>query len=262
MRPVGVIGGSGLYSLLDEPEPVELETPYGRPSAAVTTGTMNGTTVAFLPRHGVRHEHPPHRINYRANLWALRSLGVREVLAPCAVGSLDPGLGPGRFVVPDQILDRTTGRERSMFDTAVHVSFADPYCPRGRSVVLGAAEQLGLAPADGGTLVVIDGPRFSTRAESRANAAAGGRIVGMTGMPETVLARELGLCYTAIALVTDHDAGVEAGSGVTQQEVFEVFAAGLGDLRRLLASGIASLGADDCECRHALDGVELPIELP
>ena len=262
MRPVGVIGGSGLYSLLDDPEPVEVETPYGRPSAAVTTGVMGGATVAFLPRHGVKHEYAPHKINYRANLWALRSLGVREVLAPCAVGSLDPDLGPGRFVVPDQILDRTTGRERSMFDTAVHVSFADPYCARGRATVLDAAEQVELTPADGGTLVVIDGPRFSTRAESRANAAAGGRIVGMTGMPEAALARETGLCYTAIALVTDHDAGVETGSGVTQQEVFEVFAAGLDDLRGLLTRTVGSLGADDCECRHALDGVELPIELP
>lgn len=262
MRPVGVIGGSGLYSLLDDPEVVEVETPYGAPSAAVTTGSIGDATVAFLPRHGTRHEHPPHRINYRANLWALRSLDVREVLAPCAVGSLDPELGPGRFVVPDQILDRTTGRDRSFFETAVHLPFADPYCARGRASVLGTADRLGLTPADGGTLVVIDGPRFSTRAESRANAAAGGRLVGMTGMPEAALARELGLCYTAIALVTDHDAGVEAGSGVTQQEVFAVFAAGLDDLRRLLVSAVAGLGADDCECRHALDGIELPIGLP
>lgn len=252
MRPVGVIGGSGLYSLLDEPELVEVETPYGRPSAPVATGSMGGADVAFLPRHGTRHEYAPHRINYRANLWALRSVGVREVLAPCAVGSLHPELGPGRFVVPDQLLDRTTGRERSMFDEAMHVSFADPYCARGRATVLGAAGRLGLAPADGGTLVVIDGPRFSTRAESRANAAMGGRIVGMTGMPEAVLARESELCYTAIALVTDHDAGFETGSGVTQQEVFEVFAAGLDDLRRLLVESVGGLGADDCECRHAL----------
>ena len=261
MRPVGVIGGSGLYSLLDDPEPAEIETPYGAPSAAVATGSIGDTTVAFLPRHGTRHEFPPHRINYRANLWALRSLGVREVLAPCAVGSLDPGVGPGRFVVPDQLLDRTTGRDRTFFDTAVHVPFADPYCARGRAAVLSAAGRLGLEPVAEATLVVIDGPRFSTRAESRANAAAGGRIVGMTGMPEAVLARELGLCYTAIALVTDHDAGVEAGSGVTQQEVFEVFAARLDDLRRLLFESVAGLGADDCECRHALDGIE-GVEVP
>jgi len=262
MGPVGVIGGSGLYSLLDGPDLVEVETPFGRPSAAVAVGRMGEVPVAFVPRHGTAHEFPPHLINYRANLWALRSLGVREVLAPCAVGSLDPDLRPGRFVVPDQILDRTTGRDRSLFDTAVHVAFADPYCARGRKSVLAEGNELGLDPADGGALVVIDGPRFSTRAESRANAAAGGRIVGMTGMPEAALARELALCYSAIGLVTDHDAGVAAGSGVTQREVFEVFAARLQDLRRLLAATVAVLGADDCDCRHALDGLRLPIELP
>jgi 5'-methylthioadenosine phosphorylase len=262
MAVIGVIGGSGLYSLLDEAEPVKITTPYGDPSAAVTVGRMGGTDVAFLPRHGTAHEFPPHRINYRANLWALRSLGVRDVLAPCAVGSLDPTLDRGRLVVPDQILDRTSGRERTYYDAAVHVGFADPYCSRGRTTVFAEGNELGLDPADGGTLVVIDGPRFSTRAESRWYAAAGGRIVGMTGMPEAILARELALCYTAIGLVTDHDAGVEAGTGVSQREVLDTFAAGLDHLRRLLAATVAAIGDEDCTCRHALDGFDLPIELP
>jgi 5'-methylthioadenosine phosphorylase len=263
MEPVGVIGGSGLYTLLDDAEHLDVGTPYGRPSAAVALGSLGGRRVAFLPRHGTGHEYPPHRINYRANLWALRSLGVRQVLAPSAVGSLDPELAPGRFVVPDQLIDRTSGRERTFYDeNAVHVGFADPYCPRGRAAVLARGNELGLDPADGGALVVIDGPRFSTRAESRWNAAAGGRIVGMTGMPEAALARELALCYTTIALVTDHDAGIESGSGVTQTEVFERFAAGLDDLRKLLTATVDGLGEADCGCRHALDGMTLPIELP
>lgn len=265
MALIGVIGGSGLYSLLDSllaAEPVKVGTPYGDPSAAVTVGRMGETDLAFLPRHGTAHEYPPHRINYRANLWALRSLGVRDVLAPCAVGSLDPTLERGGFVVPDQILDRTSGRERTYYDAAVHIGFADPYCPRGRKTVLAEGNQLGLHPADGGALVVIDGPRFSTRAESRSYAAAGGRIIGMTGMPEAILARELALCYTAIGLVTDHDAGVEAGSGVSQQQVLDTFAAGLDDLRRLLTATAGAIGDEDCSCRHALDGLDLPIELP
>ncbi len=131
---IGIIGGTGLYTFLSDPRSVEVETPFGRPSAPLALGEVGGRTVAFLPRHGVHHEFPPHRINYRANLWALRSVGVRQVLAPCAVGSLRAELGPGTFVVPDQLVDRTGGRDQTVYDTegpVVHVSFADPYCPRG-----------------------------------------------------------------------------------------------------------------------------------
>jgi 5'-methylthioadenosine phosphorylase len=262
---IGVFGGSGFYRFLDEVEEVAVDTPYGPPSARIRIGAVDGTQVAFLPRHGDDHSLPPHRINYRANLWALRSLGVRQVLAPCAVGSLDPALTPGSLVVPDQVVDRTSGRDRTFYDVvgaALHVGFADPYCARGRATVLARGNELGLDPTNGGALVVIDGPRFSTRAESRWHAAAGGRIVGMTGMPEAALARELALCYTTIALVTDHDAGVESGTGVTQAQVLEAFAAGLDDVRRLLSATVGSLGSGDCECRHALDGLTLPIELP
>src|SRR5690606_34109432 len=180
--------------------------------------------VAFLPRHGRDHRYPPHRLPYRANLWALRELGVRQILAPCAVGGLLPELGPGVFVLPDQLVDRTSGRVPTVYHTgAVHLSFAAPYCPAGRATVLSVAAASGFEITDGGTMVVIDGPRFSTRAESRWYASLGGTVVNMTGHPEAVLARELGICYTAIALVTDHDAGVEAGHGVTQEEVFRVF---------------------------------------
>ncbi|MBA2559160.1 MAG: 5'-methylthioadenosine phosphorylase, partial [Propionibacteriales bacterium] len=156
---VAVIGGSGFYEFLDEPESVGVSTPYGPPSARVSIGHVAGRAVAFLPRHGVDHEYPPHRVNYRANLWALRSLGVRRVLAPCAVGSLADPLGPGALVVPDQLVDRTSGRVQTYMDTgAAHVGFADPYCPALRGSLVAVDQTI----VDGGTMVVIEGPRFST----------------------------------------------------------------------------------------------------
>src|SRR4051794_35269772 len=259
---IGVIGGSGLYALLEDAEEFEVSTPYGSPSDPVTVAEVGGRRVAFLPRHGRDHRYPPHKIPYRANLWALRSLGVRQILAPCAVGGLRPELGPGTLVVPDQLIDRTGGREQTFYDMgAVHVSFADPYCPQGRATVLEAAG--GLTPVDGGTMVVIEGPRFSTRAESRWFAAIGGTIVNMTGHPEAVLARELALCYTAVALVTDLDAGVEGDHGVTQEEVFTVFADNTAKLREALLKAVTALPSDrTCPCGHALDGIKLPIALP
>jgi 5'-methylthioadenosine phosphorylase len=259
---IGVIGGSGLYALLDGASEVEVSTPYGPPSDPITVAEVGGRRVAFLPRHGRDHRFPPHKIPYRANLWALRSLGVRQIIAPCAVGGLRPELGPGTFVVPDQLIDRTSGRPQTYFDSgAVHVSFADPYCPRGRRAVLRAAQRV--SPVDGGTMVVVEGPRFSTRAESRWFTAVGGTIVNMTGHPEAVLARELALCYTTIALVTDLDAGVEGGHSVTQEEVFAVFADNTTKLREVLLEAIAGLPEQrTCPCRHALDGIKLPVELP
>jgi 5'-methylthioadenosine phosphorylase len=261
---IGVIGGSGLYALLEGATAHDVDTPYGAPSDRVTVAEVGGRQVAFLPRHGRDHRFPPHRIPYRANLWALRSLGVGQVLAPCAVGGLRPELGPGSFVVPDQLIDRTSGREQTYYDTgAIHVPFADPYCPRGRATVLAATARHGVRTTDGGTMVVVEGPRFSTRAESRWFSALGGAVVNMTGHPEAVLARELGLCYTALALVTDLDAGVETGHGVTQDEVFRVFAENMTVLRMVLLDAVAALPADrDCPCAHALDGLKLPIELP
>jgi 5'-methylthioadenosine phosphorylase len=259
---IGVIGGSGLYALLDGATEHLVSTPYGPPSDPITVAEVGGRRVAFLPRHGRDHRFPPHRIPYRANLWALRSLGVRQIIAPCAVGGLLPELGPGTFVVPDQLIDRTSGREQTFYDSgAVHVSFADPYCPVGRRAVLRAGEDL--SPVDGGTMVVIEGPRFSTRAESRWFASIGGTVVNMTGHPEAVLARELALCYTAIALVTDLDAGVESGHGVTQEEVFKVFAENTARLRQALLDAVRLLPTErTCACASALDGIKLPHELP
>jgi 5'-methylthioadenosine phosphorylase len=259
---IGVIGGSGLYALLDGATEVEVSTPHGPPSDPITVAEVGGRQVAFLPRHGRDHRFPPHKVPYRANLWALRSLGVRQIIAPCAVGGLRPELGPGTFVVPDQLIDRTSGRTHTYYDAgAVHVAFADPYCPDGRAAVLRAAAAVG--PVDGGTMIVVEGPRFSTRAESRWFAAIGGTIVNMTGHPEAVLARELELCYTTIALVTDLDAGVEGEHGVTQEEVFSVFADNTAKLRTILLDAVTKLPVErSCPCGHALDGLKLPFELP
>jgi 5'-methylthioadenosine phosphorylase len=262
---IGVIGGSGFYEFLTDAEEVRVETPFGEPSEPVLVGELAGRRVAFLPRHGKDHRFPPHKIPFRANLWALRALGVRRIVAPSAVGSLTASYGPGTLVIPDQLVDRTGGRVQTFYDEyAVHVPFADPYCPSGRAHAVEAARKSGWVPASTGTLVVIDGPRFSTRAESQWYAAQGWTLVGMTGHPEAVLARELALCYTTLALVTDLDAGVDEGDGVTQAEVFEVFGKNMSRLRELVAKVIAAFPAEreDDLCAHALDGIRVPIELP
>lgn len=260
---VAVIGGSGFYTFLDDAEEVELSTPYGDPSAPVTIGQVAGHTVAFLPRHGRGHEFPPHRINYRANLWALRSMGVRRVFAPCAVGGLTPDVSPGDFVVPDQLVDRTRSREATFIDRgAAHMPFADPYCPELRRVLSGSDPRV----EDGGTMVVVEGPRFSTRAESQSYAAAGWSLINMTGQPEASLARELGLCYATIALVTDMDAGVDGHEVVDQATVFARFAENLEVMKSLLAKALQEVplapGEQACDCAAWLDDVMLPFDLP
>lgn len=260
LADVGVIGGSGLYSLLDNATEHDVQTPFGPPSDPITVADVGGRRVAFLPRHGRDHRYPPHRIPYRANLWALREIGVRQIVAPCAVGGLRAEFGAGTFIVPDQLVDRTYGRIQTFYNEgAVHVNFADPYCPTGRSTIRAVAERTGFDLVDGGTMVVIEGPRFSTRAESRWYAELGGTIVNMTGHPEAVLARELAMCYTALALVTDLDAGVEGDHGVTQEEVFRVFGENIDRLRPLLLDAVMALPeGGDCSCNHALDGIKTP----
>ncbi len=268
---IGVIGGSGFYEFLTDSERISVTTPFGDPSDDVLIGDLEGRRVAFLARHGQGHRFPPHRVNYRANLWALRSVGVRQVLAPCAVGSLRPENGPGTIVVPDQVVDRTWGREHTVYDgvgPVAHVGFADPYCPRGRQVAINAAQAAGERVVAAGTLVVINGPRFSSRAESLWHQQAGWAVVGMTGMPEASIARELAMCFTTIALVTDLDAGVDGGEPVTHAEVLRVFAHSIDGLKAILRSAVALMPAaeDDatatCSCRRSLDGLTLPITLP
>jgi 5'-methylthioadenosine phosphorylase len=272
---IGVIGGSGFYAFLDDVTEITMETPYGTPSDSLFLGDIAGRQVAFLPRHGRKHHLPPHRINYRANLWALRAVGVRQVFGPCAVGGLRPEYGPGTLLVPDQLVDRTKARTQTFFDgeplpdgrvpNVVHTTFADPYCPVGRQAAVAAARGRGWEPVDGGTMCVVEGPRFSTRAESRWHAAQGWSVVGMTGHPEAVLARELGLCYTSMALVTDLDAGADTGEGVSHEEVMRVFAQNVGRLREVLFAAVCALpetAARNCLCTGVHDGWDMGIELP
>jgi len=257
---VAVIGGSGFYEFLDDATDVAVTTPYGDPSAPLAIGTVAGQSVAFLPRHGRGHAYPPHLINHRANLWALRSVGVRQVLAPCAVGGLLPSVAPGDIVVPDQLVDRTSGRVQTYVERgAVHAPFADPYCDRLSTAVVAADPDI----KRGGAMVVIEGPRFSTRAESQSYAAQGWSLVNMTGHPEAVLAREMRMCYSAVALVTDMDAGVEAGEGVGQAEVFAMFASNIERLKRILADVLGDLPSPDgCPCSTWADGVDLTYDVP
>jgi 5'-methylthioadenosine phosphorylase len=257
---VAVIGGSGFYGFLAGATEHEVSTPYGEPSAPIGIAEVAGRRVAFLPRHGRRHEHPPHAIPYLANAWALRSLGVRQVLAPCAVGGLGDLVAPGDLVVPDQLVDRTHRRIGSFVASgAVHLPFADPYCP-GVSAALAAADG---DVRVGGTMVIVEGPRFSTRAESRHYSDQGWELINMTGAPEAALAREMGQCYAALALVTDMDAGAESGSGVGQEQVFALFRQNLDRLTGLLTSAIGALpDPGGCACGTWWDGVDLTYEVP
>jgi 5'-methylthioadenosine phosphorylase len=235
-----------------------VSTPYGPPSAPVTVGEVGGRRVAFLPRHGRHHEYPPHRVNYRANLWALRELGVRRVFGPCAVGSLRPEMEPGHIVVLDQLVDRTWGRPDTYADGPVvsHISFADPYCPEVAEVVRRrAADVGGLRVHPRGTVVVIQGPRFSTRAESAWYRSAGFDLINMTQHPEAYLARELGMCYSGVALVTDYDTGLEGVDGieaVTMEAVFAMLAANVERTRQLLFAAIPAIPeVAGCHCQAA-----------
>jgi 5'-methylthioadenosine phosphorylase len=257
---IGVIGGSGFYRFFDSgARTLNLDTPFGEPSASVTVGAVGQHEVAFLPRHGANHQYPAHKVPYRANIWALRALGVRQVFAPCAVGSLTPELEPGAIVVPDQLVDRTRRRADTYFDSgAAHVSFADPYCPTLRSAVTGLP-----GVVDGGTMVVIEGPRFSTRAESQWFAAAGFTLINMTGYPEAVLARELEICYATIALVTDLDAGIDAGAGVKVVDVIAEFEKNIEPFKKLVQEAVGQVPAERT-CTECLShtGIQLPFDQP
>jgi len=257
---IGVLGGSGFYTFVDGLEAVEVETPYGPPSAPISVGDVRGRSVAFLPRHGLHHEFPPHSINYRANLWALRDLGVRRVLAPSAAGSLQPHVQPGDVVVCDQLVDRTSGRVHTYHDgpLSVHVAFADPYCPELRPLAADAARGAGMQVHDAGTVVVVQGPRFSTRAESAWYQRQGWEVINMTQHPEAYLARELEMCYVNLSLITDYDTGVEGRpdiAPVTMEEALRVFGENIDILREALFALIAAVPVRrECPCGHALDG--------
>jgi 5'-methylthioadenosine phosphorylase len=254
---IGVFGGSGLYAFLEDPEEVVVETPYGPPSAPVTIGNVEGRRVAFLPRHGRDHQFPPHVVPYRANVWAMKELGVERLFAPSAAGSLRRDIAPRTFVVSDQAIDFTKGRQYTFYDgpQTTHVSFADPYCPSMRRTLVDTAAALGIEHRDGGTMVVIEGPRFSTRAESKMFAAMGGDVIGMTQFPEVTLAKELEMCFANVALVTDYDVGVEGIPPVSHEQVLQVFGENVDALRNLLFAAIPQVPDErTCACSTALSG--------
>lgn len=260
---IGVFGGSGFYSLLENQRDVKIETPYGPPSDVVSLGEIAGRQVAFLPRHGRAHSLPPHMINYRANLWAMKQLGVRRLIGPCASGSLRAAIKPGDFVVCNQLVDRTTGRKDTFFDGPVttHVSFAYPYCEQLRPLASGIIKDADIPCHDKGTVVTIQGPRFSTVAESRWYAGNGWDVINMTQYPEAYLARELEMCYVNISLITDYDVGLEGQTGlqpVTHESVIEVFKANNQRVRDVIHTMIELIPEQrDCACGSALEGARL-----
>lgn len=257
---IGVFGGSGFYSLLENPIERSVNTPFGHPSDRISVGEIAGRRVAFMPRHGVGHRFPAHRVNYRANVWAMWSLGVTRILGPCAAGSLQPYVSPGTFVICDQFVDRTSGRADTYHEgpTSIHISTADPYCPELRPLAVQASEALGIEVLDHGTVVVIQGPRFSTRAESRWFTQMGWEVINMTQYPEVVLARELEVCYLNISLITDWDVGLEGTENiqpVTVEEVIRVFNENNERVKQLIHRVIPMIPHErTCPCCTALDG--------
>lgn len=255
---IGIFGGSGFYSFLDNVKEVSVETPYGEPSAPVSIGEVGGIDVAFLPRHGLQHQYPPHMINYRANVWALKELGVERIIGPCAAGSLRKEVEPGHFVVSDQLVDRTTGRKDTFYDgpQTTHISFADPYCPELRQLAIDTGEKEGITIHPSGTVVTIQGPRFSTRAESKWFQDLGWEVINMTQYPEAYLARELEMCYANIALITDYDVGVAGETeAVSHEAVLKVFTENNDKLRGLLFGLVTRIPEErTCPCATALQG--------
>jgi 5'-methylthioadenosine phosphorylase len=260
---IGVFGGSGFYEWFAGAEQVTLDTPYGPPSAPIAVAEVGGRRVAFVPRHGPKHTIPAPFVNYRANVWAMHELGVRRIIGPSAVGSLQPDLHPGDLMICDQFIDRTTGRSDTYFSgpEVVHISAADPYCPELRALAGRVAGDQSLRFRPTGTVVVVQGPRFSTRAESRWYSRMGWDIVGMTQYPEVILARELEMCYLNLSLVTDYDAGVEGApevAAVQAQDVVRVLAANIARVRDLLANLIPMIPATpSCDCQRSLEGARM-----
>ena len=260
---IGIFGGSGFYEWLDAADEIEIATPYGPPSGAIALAEVGGRGVAFLPRHGPNHEVSAPFVNYRANVWAMHELGVRRIIGPAAVGSLKADLHPGDLVICDQFFDRTTGRADTYYPgpDVVHVSAAEPYCPELRELAARIAEQQSLRFSPSGTVVVVQGPRFSTRAESRWFSRMGWDIVGMTQYPEVILARELEMCYLNLSLVTDYDAGLEGlpeVSAVQAQDVMRVLADNISRARNLLAAFIPLVPATpSCNCQRSLEAARV-----
>jgi 5'-methylthioadenosine phosphorylase len=244
---IGVFGGSGFYSLLEDVREVKVDTPYGPPSDSVFLATVAGRKVAFLPRHGRNHTLPPHMINYRANVWAMRALGCRAIISPCAAGSLQQEVAPGHFVVCDQFVDRTSGRKDTFYDGPIvtHVSPAETYDPILRKLAIETIREHGITCHETGTVVVIQGPRFSTKSESKWFHDQGWEVINMTQYPEAYLCHELGMGVVNISLITDYDSGVHAGTeAVNAHDVLEVFKSNSEKIKKVVLDLIGKIPAD------------------
>jgi len=253
---VGVIGGSGFYELLDNAREVAIETPFGAPSDVYFLGEIEGVPVAFLPRHARGHRVLPGEVNYRANIWGMKALGVRHILSASAVGSLKEELEPLHVVVPDQLYDRTKSRPSTFFGegVVVHMSFADPFCPYVSSQLVEHGRAVGATVHEGGTYVCIEGPQFSTRAESRVYRQLGFDIIGMTNLQEAKLAREAGICYATMAMVTDYDVWYEGEEDVSLEQVLANVARNVETAQAIVRHTVGTLDHErDCSCRHAVE---------
>ena len=254
---IAIIGGTGIYNteIISNNQTLDLETPYGKTSDSLTIGEFNGKNIVFLPRHGKKHSVPPHKINFRANIWALKEIGVKRIIAPCAVGSLRENMEPGHIAIPDQFIDRTKDRESTFYDkgTVAHISTADPFCPELRDLAISAGKKLDYDIHEKATQVCIEGPRFSTRAESNMFRNWEADTINMTLFPECVLARESQICYVAIATITDYD--VWAETAVSHHEVLKTLEKNVEKTSSIIQNIIPQINDDrNCLCANALDG--------
>ncbi len=266
---IGVIGGTGLYKIegLSDMDEVAVDTPFGKPSDRVVVGKLDGVGVAFLPRHGKGHRILPSELPSRANIYALKSLGVEHIVAICSAGSFREEIKPGDLLVPDQLIDRTWGRAGTFFGDGVvaHIAFADPFCPRLRRVLFDATKESGATVHERGTMVVMEGPAFSTRAESRLHVSWGADIIGMTALPEAKLAREAEICYSVLGCVTDYDSWHERREAVNVRVVLETLEQNVEMAKRIIKLVAGRLRNErDCECATALRGaiVTAPESIP
>ena len=256
---IGIFGGTGIYDsgLLNDSKEITIETPYGKTSDSITIGEFNGRKVAFMPRHGKKHTIPPHLINFRANIWAFKELGVKRIIAPSAVGSLKEDFQPGHFALPSQFIDFTKSRKGTFSENGrvIHISVADPFCPELQNVVLDAVKDQEIEIHKDCTYVCIEGPRFSTKAESKFFRTTGADIIGMTLVPECQLAREAQICYVSISTITDYD--VWAEKPVTAKEVMETLAKTVEMTKKILTIVINQIPEQkSCSCDRALEEAE------
>ncbi len=255
---LGILGGSGLYQMegLSQTEELRVDTPFGPPSDAITVGVLEGQRVAFLPRHGRGHRISPSELPVRANIWALKSLGVERIISVSAVGSLREEIRPSHLVVPDQLIDRTKTRVNSFFEgpIVVHIPFADPFCPELSHLLAGEARGAGATVHQGGTLVVMEGPLFSTRAESNLYRSWGASIIGMTALPEAKLAREAEICFSVLACATDYDCWHPSEESVTIEMVLQILNQNVAKAKQIIRSVAAALPSrrERCSCGSAL----------